>query len=290
MFKHILVPLFGLDSDRNALDAALTVARAHQAHIQALHAVADPLKTTPLMVDVGVAIAEVVAAAERHAEARSAQAKSAFDSWVRANNVALGDLPEQHPSATAEFRAEKGQESELLARFGRLTDLIIMARPKSEQALDLVAVAVEDALFSAGRPVLLIPSDCTPAHLDAMIKGPAVISWNGSIEAIRSISAARPLLQDRPRVRVINVQDGHAGVQSAADLVHYLAWQGIAASVGETSEAGSIAEKLLMAARQAEAGLLVMGAYTHSRLKHLVLGGVTSHMIDAANIPVFMTH
>jgi nucleotide-binding universal stress UspA family protein len=72
--------------------------------------------------------------------------------------------------------------------------------------------------------------------------------------------------------------------------VHYLAWQGIAASVGETSEAGSIAEKLLMAARQAEAGLLVMGAYTHSRLKHLVLGGVTSHMIDAANIPVFMTH
>src|SRR6185295_11179300 len=231
-FKHILVPLFGLDSDRTALDAALAVARAHQGHIQALHAVADPLKTTPLMVDVGVAIAEVVAAAERHAEARSAQAKASFDGWTRASNVALGGTPALHQNTTAEFRAEKGQESELLARFGRLTDLIIMARPKSEQALDLVAVAVEDALFSAGRPVLLIPSDCTPAHLDAMIKGPAIISWNGSIEAIRSISAARPLLRDRPRVRVINVQDGHAGVQSAADLVHYLAWQGIAASVG----------------------------------------------------------
>ncbi len=289
-FNHILVPLFGLDSDRTALDAALAVAKVHHAHIQALHAVADPLKTTPLMVDVGVAIAEVVAAAERHAEARSAQAKASFDGWARASNVELGGSPGLPQNASAEFRAEKGQESELLARFGRLTDLIIMARPKSEQALDLVAVAVEDALFSAGRPVLLIPSDCTPTHLDAMIKGPAIISWNGSIEAIRSISAARHLLQNRPRVRVINVQDGHAGVQSAADLVHYLAWQGIAASVGETSEMGSIAEKLLMAAREAEAGLLVMGAYTHSRLKHLVLGGVTSHMIDAANIPVFMTH
>ena len=289
-FKHILVPLFGLDSDRTALDAALAVAKVHNAHIQALHAVADPLKTTPLMVDVGVAIAEVVAAAERHAEARSAQAKASFDGWAKASNVSLGGTPGLHQNASAEFRAEKGQESELLARFGRLTDLIIMARPKSEQALDLVAVAVEDALFSAGRPVLLIPSDCTAAHLDAMIKGPAIISWNGSIEAIRSISAARPLLAGRPRVRVINVQDGHAGVQSAADLVHYLAWQGVAASVGETSDMGSIAEKLLMAAREAEAGLLVMGAYTHSRLKHLVLGGVTSHMIDAANIPVFMTH
>jgi nucleotide-binding universal stress UspA family protein len=289
-FKHILVPLFGLDSDRTALDAALAIARVHQGHIQALHAVADPLKTTPLMVDVGVAIAEVVAAAERHAEARSAQAKSAFDGWLRANNVTLADRPEPHPSATAEFRAEKGQESELLARFGRLTDLIVMARPKSEQALDLVAVAVEDALFAAGRPVLLIPSDCTQAHLDAMLRGSAVISWNGSIEAIRSINAALTLLRDRARVRVINVQDSHHGVQSAADLVHYLAWHGIAASVAEAEGPGSIAEKLLVAARDAEAGLLVMGAYTHSRLKHLVLGGVTSHMIDAANVPVFMTH
>jgi nucleotide-binding universal stress UspA family protein len=289
-FKHVLVPLFGLDSDRSALDAALAIARDHKAHVQALHAVADPLKTTPLMVDVGVAIAEVVAAAERHAEARATQAQTSFDGWARSNNLTLTSEPGAGEGATAEFRAEKGQESELLARFGRLTDLIVMARPKSEQALDLVAVAVEDALFSAGRPVLLTPSDCSPAQLEAMIRGTAIISWNGSIEAIRSISAARPLLAGRPRVRVINVQDGHAGVQSAADLVHYLAWQGVAASVGETAEGGSIAERLLTAAREAEAGLLVMGAYTHSRLKHLVLGGVTSHMIDAANIPVFMTH
>src|SRR5690242_14739012 len=103
-FKHILVPLFGLDSDRAALDAALAIARVHQAHIQALHAVADPLKTTPLMVDVGVAIAEVVAAAERHAEARSAQARLAFDNWSRANSVTITDRPEPQSSATAEDR------------------------------------------------------------------------------------------------------------------------------------------------------------------------------------------
>lgn len=290
-FKHILVPLFGLDSDRTALDAAMAIARVHHAHVRALHAVADPLKTTPLMVDVGVAIAEVVAAAERHAEARAAQAKAAFDGWAGANSVILNAEPGTHAGATAEFRSEKGQESELLARFGRLTDLIVMARPKSEQALDLIAVAVEDALFSAGRPVLLVPADCGAAQLERMIKGPAIISWNGSIEGIRSISAARALLRDRPRVRVINVQEGHAGVQSAADLVHYLAWQGIAASVGEGGELGnSVAERLLLAARDVEAGILVMGAYTHSRLKHLVVGGVTSHMIDAATLPVFMTH
>lgn len=290
-FKHVLVPMFGLEPDRAALDAALALCKIAGGHIVGLHAIADPLKTTPLMVDVGVAIAEVVAAAERHAEARAAQAKTTFDAWAKDTGVAVSDDAGRVPGATAEYRAEKGQESELLARFGRLTDVIVMARPKSEQALDLVAVAVEDALFTAGRPVLLVPAEMTAEHVEAMVSGPAIISWNGSIEASRSISAALPLLRKRPRVRVINVQEGHAGTQSAADLTHYLAWQGVAASVGEASEhGGSIAERLLMAAREANAGLLVMGAYTHSRLKHLVLGGVTSHMIDAANLPVFMTH
>lgn len=290
-YKHVLVPLFGLEPDRAALDAALALSRFAGAHIVGLHAVADPLKTTPLMVDVGVAIAEVVAAAERHADARSAQAKATFDTWVKDNNVPLSTDPGRISGPTAEFRAEKGQESELLARFGRLTDVIIMARPKSEQALDLIAVAVEDALFSAGRPVLLVPAEMSAADVEAMTNGSAIISWNGSIEAIRSINAALPLLKNRPRVRVINVKEGHAGTQSAADLTHYLAWQGVAASVGEAADhSGTIAERLLVAAREADAGLLVMGAYTHSRLKHLVLGGVTSHMIDAANLPVFMTH
>lgn len=290
-FKHVLVPLFGLEPDRAALDAALALSKFAGAHIVGLHAVADPLKTTPLMVDVGVAIAEVVAAAERHAESRSAQAQATFDAWVKDSGVSLNTDPGRVKGPTAEYRAEKGQESELLARFGRLTDVIVMARPKSEQALDLVAVAVEDALFSAGRPVLLVPAEMSAAQVEAMISGSAIISWNGSIEAIRSISAALPLLVNRPRVRVINIKDGHAGTQSAADLTHYLAWQGVAASVGDAAEhSGTTAERLLMAAREANAGLLVMGAYTHSRLRHLVLGGITSHMIDAANLPVFMTH
>jgi nucleotide-binding universal stress UspA family protein len=290
-FKHLLVPLFGLEPDRAALDAALALSKFAGGHIVGLHAIADPLKTTPLMVDVGVAIAEVVAAAERHAEARAAQAKATFDAWAKETGVTLATQAGSVSGPSAEYRAEKGQESELLARFGRLTDVIVMARPKSEQALDLIAVAVEDALFSAGRPVLLVPAEMGAANIEAMIKGAAIISWNGSIEAIRSISAALPLLAGRPRVRVINVKEGHAGTQSAADLTHYLAWQGVAASVGEAAEhTGTIAERLLIAAREANAGLLVMGAYTHSRLKHLVLGGVTSHMIDAANLPVFMTH
>ena len=190
-FKHILVPLFGLDSDRTALDAALAIARVHQGHIQALHAVADPLKTTPLMVDVGVAIAEVVAAAERHAEARSAQAKSAFDGWLRASNVTLATDP-SHPSATAEFRAEKGRNRAARA-------LRPPHRPHRDGAAE-IGHAGSDRGRGRGcsvrrrPPVLLIPPTA-PGASGPMLRGSAIISWNGSIEAIRSINAALVLLR-----------------------------------------------------------------------------------------------
>ncbi len=289
-FAHILVPLFGLESDLASLRAGHVIAKAGGGHVLALHAIADPLKTTPLMVDVGVAIAEVVAAAERHAEKRRADASSSFDSWVKESGVTLSSQPARPAMVSAEFRAEKGQETELLARHGRLTDLIVIVRPEAEQALDLVAIAVEDALFSTGRPVLLVPAKASAAHLEQMLSGALIISWNGTIESSRAIHAAIPLLQRRPRVRVVAVKEGPDAVQSAAELTHYLAWHGIAASVGEASEAGTIAERLLSAAREVDAGLLVMGAYSHSRLRHLVLGGVTSHMIDAANLPVLMMH
>jgi len=289
-FAHVLAPLFGLESDVATLRAAHALAKSGGGHVLALHAIADPLKTTPLMVDVGVAIAEVVAAAERHAEKRRTDANASFDAWAKESGVTLSNQPSRPASASAEFRAEKGQETELLARYGRLTDVIVIARPQSEQALDLVAIAVEDALFSAGRPVLLVPGNSTPAQLEKMLSGAVVISWNGTIEASRAIHAAIPLLQRRPRVRVVDVKEGSDAVQSAAELVHYLAWQGVAAAVGEGTETGTVAEKLLGAAREVEAGLLVMGAYSHSRLRHLVLGGVTSHMIDAANLPVMMMH
>jgi nucleotide-binding universal stress UspA family protein len=289
-FAHILAPLFGLESDQATLQAAHALARSVGGHVLALHAIADPLKTTPLMVDVGVAIAEVVAAAERHAEKRRTDANSSFDAWAKESGVVLNSQPARPATVSAEFRAEKGQETELLARHGRLTDIIVIARPQAEQALDLVAIAVEDALFSAGRPVLLVPGNATAQHLEQMLSGSVIISWNGTIEASRAVHAAIPLLQRRQRVRVVAVKEGPDAVQSASELVHYLAWHGVPASVGEASEAGTVAERLLSATREIDAGLLVMGAYSHSRLRHLVLGGVTSHMIDAANIPVLMMH
>jgi nucleotide-binding universal stress UspA family protein len=290
--RHILVPLFGYDGDRTSLDAALVVAKRHGAHIAALHVETDPLEQTPLMVDVGVAITELVEAAERHAAHRAKNAAKTFADWQSATNTHIDPAPTVHPAVTTAFTNVKGNEEDLIGRFGRLTDLVVLARPKKNEAADLIAVRIEDVLFGAGRPVLLVPNGISAEQLSHLEDGPALVAWNGSIEATRAVTAGLGLIKAMGKVRVISIKEGKREGHPATDLTHFLAWHGVAASVCEPPTDGhkATAEHFLQAARDAKATLIVMGAYSHGRLRQLVLGGVTSHMIDAADIPVLMAH
>ena len=290
--RHILVPLFGYDGDRTSLDAALVVAKRHGAHIAALHVETDPLEQTPLMVDVGVAITELVEAAERHATHRAKNAAKTFADWQAATAIPIDPAPTVHPAVTTAFNNVKGNEEDLIGRYGRLTDLVVLARPKKNEAADLIAVRIEDVLFGAGRPVLLVPNGISAEALSRIEEGPALVAGNGSIEATRAVTAGLGLIKAMGKVRVLSIKEGKREGHPATDLTHFLAWHGVAASVGEPPADAhkATAEHFLQAARDAKATLIVMGAYSHGRLRQLVLGGVTSHMIDAADIPVLMAH
>lgn len=290
-FRHILVPIFGYDGDRAALEAALILANRGGAHIGVLHVKIDPLESTPLMVDVGVAIAELVEAAERHVETRAKRATETFEAWCKDRNLRVDDQPNLRTGVTTAYAVEKGAEDEIIIRHGRLTDLVVIGRPTGADAADQAAVRVEDALFGAGRPVLLVPGNLAPEALSRMVSGPAIISWNGSIEATRAVTVALDLMQGMEKVRVISIKEGRKDRHPSLDLVRYLAWQGVAASVADAPATGhSVSDKLIAAAHEAKAGFIVMGGYSHGRLRQLVLGGVTSHMIDHADIPVLMAH
>jgi len=286
-YRHLLVPLFGYDGDRPSLDAALALARRGNAHIAALHIETDPLEQTPLMVDIGVAVTELVEAATEHARRRARQAAETFAEWRRDSKVPLEEVAALHPHVSASFRSEKGSEDEALARHARFTDIVILARPSKDQAADLVAIRVEDILFGAGRPVLLLPPR---AELERLFAGPALIGWNGSVEAARAVTAALGFLRGMQKVRVLSAREGRADPHPAEPLVHYLGWHGIPASVAEDASEGKTAERILAAAHAAKAGLIVLGAYSHGRLRQLVLGGVTSHMLEQSDLPVLMAH
>jgi nucleotide-binding universal stress UspA family protein len=290
-FRHILVPIFGYEADRTALEAALILAKKSGAHIQALHIKVDPMESVPLMVDVGVAATELIEAVERHAETRGKSAGATFENWRAERSVTVDPNPSLRTGVTTSYRTEEGAEDELIIKFGRLTDLVIMGRPTGEEAGDQVLSRMEDALFGAGQPVLLVPGGLGQAALEKLITGPVLISWNGSIEATRAVSLSIDLLRGIPHVRVLSIQEGKKDRHPAADLVHYLAWEGVSASVIDAgATTGAAAEQILATARSLQAGFVLMGGYSHGRLRQLVLGGVTSHMMDHADLPVLMAH
>jgi nucleotide-binding universal stress UspA family protein len=291
-FKHILVPVFGYDADRTALDAALTLAKRGGAHISARHIKVDPMESVPLMVDVGVAATELIEAVERHAETRGKAAAVTFEAWRSANNLPVDDTPSLRTNTiTTAFKLLEGVEDELIIKYGRLTDIVVMGRPSGEEAGDQVLSRMEDALFGAGQPVLLVPNGMAQTSLDRLVSGPALISWNGSIEATRAISQALDLLRGMNDVRVLSVKEGKKDRHPASDLVRYLAWEGVTAAMIEPSQTtGSAAEQILATAKTIGAGFVLMGGYSHGRLRQLMLGGVTSHMMDHADLPVLMAH
>ena len=140
--------------------------------------------------------------------------------------------------------------------------------------------------------MLLVPNGMSAEALARIEEGPALVAWNGSIEATRAVTAGLDLIKAMGKVRVLSVKEGKREAHPASDLTHFLAWHGVAASVGEPPADAhkATAEHFLNAAREANATLIVMGAYSHGRLRQLVLGGVTSHMNDAADLPVLMAH
>jgi nucleotide-binding universal stress UspA family protein len=290
-FKHILVPVFGYDADRSALDAALVLAKKSGAHISARHIKVDPMESVPLMVDVGVAATELIEAVERHAETRGKAAAATFEAWRSAHDLKVDDMPSLRTGITTAFKVEEGAEDELIIKYGRLTDVVVIGRPSGEEAGDQVLSRMEDALFGAGQPVLLVPNGLAQPALDKLVSGPALISWNGSIEATRAVSQALDLLRGITHVRVLSVKEGKKDRHPASDLVRYLAWEGVSASVTDPSQTtGSAAEQILATAKQLGAGFVLMGGYSHGRLRQLMLGGVTSHMMDHADLPVLMAH
>jgi nucleotide-binding universal stress UspA family protein len=171
---------------------------------------------------------------------------------------------------------------DLFAAFARFCDLSVL--PPGEAAAPEPLFA-ESVVFGSGHPCLVLPRDHQMISLQR-----AVIAWDGSRAAIRSIADALPFLEKTTDVLVVTAVPDKAVAQSdTADLVGYLHRHGVAASsevieIGERSAAEAISQR----AQAYRADCLVMGAFGHSRLRDFILGGVTQHMLAYPPLPVFM--
>lgn len=287
--RVITARLNGSSSDGAVLNGALSLCKRFGGHIDALFARPDP-RLAIAAIDDGVYpgfYEEMVSAMERQWTEVANKALKNFEKWRAANHVRTLTTPDGDNEPSVEWRDAIGTETETIGRKGRIADVIVTAMPsgRRQSSYDL---SFEAALLETGRPVLLMP---TNGHVDTP-GGTILIAWNGSTEASRAVTAALPLLVQAEEVFVFTSSERNVEPTIANELVTYLRWHGARASVltSPTGKENSVEDAVLAAVKKTKANLLVMGAYTHSRLKELLFGGVTRHVFSHATIPVLMAH
>ncbi len=284
--RTILISVDGTDASQQALNMGFALGRAIASHVDVLHVRADPKDTVPLLGE-GMSVAmieDMMDVAEHESTDRASKARGVFDQAVSDFGATLSHQPGGE-GFSVNWIEETGREDDAVAMHGRLADLIVAPRPT--ETSDVSAnLALNAALFETGRSVLVVP----PADSGEFGKN-VVISWNGSAQSARAVASALPILKQAESVTVFTVDSERTSGERAPELATYLGWHGISCDTHTlTGPASSVGPKLMEELEGVNADLLVMGAYTHSRMRQLILGGVTRHVLETAMIPVFMAH
>jgi nucleotide-binding universal stress UspA family protein len=278
--KTILVPTEHNASMQSALDTALLLAQKFDSCIEGFPlrpAVADLVAMDP---DSGLTM---VAVKENDAE-MVRQAEDLFRAFMASHNVATrsGDAP---ASLSCTWLGDAPSGHDFVGSYGRVFDMIVLARPGDEWQSPSM-VTLESALFESGRPVLIAPPT-SPRTLGTNV----LIAWNSSTEQARTMADAMPLLRLAQRITICTVEGSTVAGPSGEQMARSLKINGMAAEIItlKPSKRGA-GETILAKANELGCDLIVKGAYTQSRLRQMIFGGTTRHILANANLPVLMAH
>jgi nucleotide-binding universal stress UspA family protein len=281
----ILAVLNGEDEDSMALEAALAVAQRADAHIRALHLRADP---TDILIGSleGLALSpKMVEIAESEIAEQAMKARRSFDDWRAKRDIAVSASSPDRGSVSAEWVEVTGGIETRLAEHARLADLVVVS-PSLRRGSGRALASFETILFETRRPILIAPKDL-PRNLFAI----PVIAWKQTREAAQAVATALPLLGFADNVAILAASERELPAAVTDPLVTYLARHRITASAHRVDPSNrGIGEALLAEVTRQRASLLVLGGYGHSRLREMVFGGVTRHMLEHADVPVLMAH
>jgi nucleotide-binding universal stress UspA family protein len=189
----------------------------------------------------------------------------------------------------AEWRPMRGDTREAIAVHARCADLAIVRQVSPEEAFSaLPSVLPEDIALLSGRPTLVVPH---AGRFETLGRRP-LIAWKSTREAARAVHDALPLLRGAEVATIFAVDpDLEEGATASADIARHLARHDIEARIEQTVATDiAVADLILSRAADLDSDLLVMGAYGHSRLRELVLGGVTRAILKRMTLPVLMSH
>lgn len=286
-FKKILCVLCGGDGDVAALETAFAVAKPQDGHVAGLFVRNDPREAVPMMGEgvSGSLVEQIVEIADRDSAERAGGARQRFEG-VRTRFGAAPAAAAPGPGGlSASWTEAVGNIEEVPVRAARLADLTVFPRVGIEQE-SYATMMLEAVLMGSGRPVLI-----APAQAPASVGRKVAVCWNGTAESARAVALAMGVIGIADEVHVLSADSGKTKGGMAEGLVEALGWHGVrAVAHGVRPDHEPVGAALLRAAGEAGCDLMVMGGYGHSRLREMILGGVTRHVLNHATLPVLMAH
>ena len=286
-YRSILVPLEESDSLDSVLTLTLKVARQFESHIEGFCIRPSLAGAIAVGFEGGVA---ALAGTEEQFEieqgTRSNRLKEQFENFIKENNLkcSQGNI---NDGLTISWNENEASGIGLFGQRGRVFDLIVVGRP-TPGALTPAMNTLETVLFESGRPILI-----APPNTSQNIGNHIAIAWNGSTETSRTIAFAMPLVKKARCITILNIEGAMVPGPTAEEVASSLKRQGISVDIinnegkRSPSEAGAL---MLNETEKIGADLLIKGGYTQSRLRQMIFGGATNHILNESKVPVLMAH
>lgn len=279
--KTILLPVEDHPSAEAALGMAAQLALAFESYVEGFALTPDP----PLLVSADAFSGAMITAEPdpRSQEERGRACRARFEEVMPVRGLARHHEGVTGPSF-GWLDSQAITSRDFLASYARVFDVTVIGRPESVSDGPRMG-ALEAALFESGRPVLLAPP------------GPArkpgeniLIAWNGTPEAARTVAFGKPLLRRARHVTVVTVEGGQLPEPSGERLARYLRLNGISCEARQVEATPERGAAFLAEAERLGSDLVLKGAYTQSRLRQMIFGGATRHIVTEATVPVLLAH
>ena len=256
------------------VEAAVALAMDHDAHLTGLGVRMSAETPTYALAAIPP---DVLVEVERRETASMAAAQKTFESIVKQAGW----------SDRSSWVEESGGIVETVSRNARFADLTIIGQQPSRESMDAYLDLPDDFVLHSGRPVLVIPEIGASRPIGKRI----VVAWNGGREASRAVADAMPILEGAEAVEVFSIEPKDMGDLPGADLAQHLARHGVATTVRRSVANNSDASDVLWNfVADENVDLIVMCAYGHSRMREVILGGMTRDILTHMTVPVFMSH
>ena len=284
--KTIILPIRDSDVADSLMETAVSMAIRNNAHLDVLYVQNNPEHLVPFA-SLGVSEKmrqSIIESASMSANKQGADLKQRLEAICARQGMAIQTRGSNADKPSADFLIRQGARDEMIATYGRLADLILVPQPLS---VTPPPSSFEAALRDTGRPVLMVPRKKILVDAGKTL----AIGWNASKEAAQAIAAVMGNLQRADKVYVLESEKRMKDPLNADEACVYLKCHGVTAvSAVFSTKKESAGEALLAKAGELSCDRLIVGGYSRPKLRNMIMGGVTGHLMKNSVIPVIFVH